>query len=181
LEGEGEGELWYFVVLTRGKVKLHAMDQSFEQTGEGLATFVGQLPGMLDEMLGKDTPKPRVIMSDRGPGLYQGSRGVIVDAYSEALHENGFRPFAGDNGKWQPADLADFFPHETVQAWVRQYFRKHPVTKSEDLETNMASMLGGLKACGRHINSKYDVRSLCGSVPDRLEEMKESGGDRLKH
>ncbi|MDP6737393.1 MAG: hypothetical protein QF732_12995 [Nitrospinaceae bacterium] len=81
----------------------------------------------------------------------------------------------------QPADLADFFPHETVQAWVRQYFRKHPVTKSEDLETNMASMLGGLKACGRHINSKYDVRSLCGSVPDRLEEMKESGGDRLKH
>ena len=64
---------------------------------------------------------------------------------------------------------------------MRKYFYKSPVVKSEDLETNMASVLEGLKACERHMNSNYEVRSLCGSIPDRLEELKETGGDRLTH
>ena len=175
----GDGKLWWFIVLTRGVVRLHVMDDSFAQTGEGMAAFIGHLPAILDEMLGADALKPRVIMSDRGPGFYQSSRGVIVDAYREALSTHSFRPFAGEDGKWQPADLADLFMHETVAAWVRRYFRKHPVVKSEDLETNRAAVVAGLRACERHINNNYDVRGLCSSMPERLDELLQAEGDRL--
>ena len=37
-------------------------------------------------------------------------------AYKEALLENGFTPFAGDEGKWQPPDIPDVLLHETVVA-----------------------------------------------------------------
>ena len=177
----GDGKVWWFVVLTRGVVCLHVMDDSFEQTGEGMAAFVDKLPAILDRMLGAETLKPRVVMSDRGPGFYQTSRGVIVDAYYEALCKHGFRPFAGEDGKWQPSDLADLFMHETVAAWVRAYFRKNPVQQSEDLATNRAAVLQGLAACQRHINAHYDVRGLCASMPRRLEELRQADGDRLHY
>ena len=77
-----------------------------------------------DGMLGAGAAKPRVCFTDRGPGLYNNLTGEIVEAYYHALTTNGFRPFAGASGSWQPADLADVFPHETVVAWVRKWFRK---------------------------------------------------------
>lgn len=119
-------------------------------------------------------------MSDRGPGFYQSSRGIIVDAYHKALTAHGFRPFAGEDGKWQPPDLADLFMHETVAAWVRRYFRKNPVVKSYDLATNRAAVVAGLNACQRHINKEYDVSGLCSSLPRRITELLAAKGDRLK-
>ena len=177
----GDAKIWWFVVLTRGVVHLCVMPDEWEQTGNGIAQFVAKLPAILNNMLGPATPKPRTIMSDRGPGFYQPSRGVIVDAYAAALNTHGFRPFAGDDAKWQPPDLADLLMHETVAAWVRNYFKKNPVRKQRDLNLSKAAVVAALAACGRYINQEYDVKELCSSMPRRLDELARAQGDRLKY
>ena len=69
------------------------MDQGWEQTGQGMASFVAKLPAALDKMLGDQAKKPRVVFSDRVPGFYQAPAGRIVHAYKDALDANGFRLF----------------------------------------------------------------------------------------
>ena len=32
----------------------------------------------------------------------------------------------------------------------------------------------------RHINANYDVENLCRELPDRLKQLKDIGGDKLK-
>ena len=123
----GDGKLWWFVVVTRGVVKLHVMGEDFQQTGGGMAKFVRVLPGILKGVLPGATRLPRVVMTDRGPGLYHTSRVVIVEAYRKALEDEGLTPFAGVDGNWQPPDLADLLMHETVAAWVRMFFMKKPL------------------------------------------------------
>ena len=76
-------------------------------------------------MLGADAAKPRWCITDKGPGFYNSLNGEVVEAYHTSLVRNGFRPFAGVDGASQPADLADFFLHETVVAWIRKWFNKH--------------------------------------------------------
>ena len=149
--------------------------------GNNNATFVNQLPDILTSMLGTDTPWPRVVMTDRGPGFYQPARGAIVRAYGKALKENGFRPCVGEDAAWQPGDLADIFMHETVVAWVRRYFRKNPVTQNKGLEANKAAVIASLKACEKHINKEYDVRALCSSMPKRTQMLLSKEADRLKY
>ena len=117
---------WWFIVLTRGCVRLPIMPIDWTQTGHGVAEFIDDLPGMLRDMFGDAMSPPRCIASDRGPGLYQASSGTIVAAYREALQRNGFHPFAGEEAKWQPPDIPDVLLHETVAAWVRAFFRRHP-------------------------------------------------------
>ena len=106
---------------------------------------------------------------------------MIVDAYAAALNTHGFRPFAGADAKWQPPDLADLFMHETVAAWVRNYFKKNPVRKQRDLNLSKAAVVAALAACGRYINQEYDVKELCSSMPRRLDELARAQGDRLKY
>jgi len=177
----GDQKAWWFIVLTRGKVSLVVMEQGWEQTGQGMADFVGKLPAVLNKMFGGQVKKPRVVFSDRGPGFYTSSTGRIVNAYKEALDEYGFRAFAGDEAKWQPADLADMLMHETVAAWVRRYFRVHPHTKNAGLDTNYKSFLEGMQNCEKYINEHYEVSQLCGSMPGRLQKLIEAKGDRLKY
>ena len=68
----------------------------------------------------------RVILLDRGPGLYQASTGHIVGDYYDALKQNGFRAYAGADASKQPPDMPDVFPHETAVAWTRVYLEKDP-------------------------------------------------------
>ena len=63
----GDEKAWWFVVLTRGKVKLVNMGTEWQQTGKGMAQFVDKLPGVLDQMLGRDAAKPKICLTDRGP------------------------------------------------------------------------------------------------------------------
>ena len=81
--------------------------------------------------------------------------------------------------KWQPADLAEVFMHETVAARLRRYFHMYPVTKDKSLDENRESLLAGLAACEKYINQKYNVESLCHAMPKRVEMMLESQGDRI--
>ena len=141
--------MWWFMVLTRGKIRLHIMgDQhTWRLNGEGMSAFVEQLPGILREMLGDAAPKPRVIFSERGPGLYNTGTGIIVHAYKNALKKQGFRPWAGDDATWQPPDVPDVLLHETAAGWVRKYFQKHPRTWHAEQEANVRSFREALQQC----------------------------------
>ena len=65
-------------MLTRGVVRLKPMPADWEQSGAGMASFVGGLKGLFDGMLGADAAKPRVCFTDRGPGLYNCLTGEVV-------------------------------------------------------------------------------------------------------
>ena len=39
--------VWWFLVFARGKVRFPIMDDEWQQNGEGMATMVGKLPGLL--------------------------------------------------------------------------------------------------------------------------------------
>ena len=56
-------------MLARGRVSLPVMGATWAQNGAGLATFADQLPAILDRMVGRAARKPRVVCSDRGPGM----------------------------------------------------------------------------------------------------------------
>ena len=105
---------------------LKMMPLDWEQSGAGIAELVANLPSILKSKFRKERSLPKIIVTDRGPGFYQASSGTIVAAYKEALYDNGFVTFAGDEAKWQPPDIPDVLIHETVVAWVRSFFRKHP-------------------------------------------------------
>jgi len=175
--------LWWFVVVARGRVAVEFMDDSWEQTGDGMAQMVGKLPSVLRRMLGRSRTLPRVVCTDRGPGFYlSGIRnGDIVPAYRAALRAGGFRPFAGDQADWQPADCPGVLLHETAVGWIRQFFKKHPFSRSRSLDSNVARVKTLMATCVAHINAKHRVCDLCSSFPRRLGALVEGEGERLKH
>ena len=157
------------------------MDDDWTQNGAGMAVMVARLPKVLTSMLGPNTIKPRVLLTDRGPGFYVGSLGVIVEKYRDALSASHFRPFAGYDGKAQPPDLADVLIHETVAAWIRKYFKAHPVKMSGSMDANFRALTDSLKQCQSFINKKHDVDGLCRSFSDRIKKVIAAKGDRLKY
>ena len=145
-----------------------------------MAKMVDKLPKLLDSIAG-DSAKPRVVFTDRGPGLYQTSRGTVVKEYEKALSKHGFRPFAGRDASWQPADIADLLLHETVAAWVRKFFKKFPMQWTYDQEANKKNFLAKLKEAEAYINRNHDVNALSHSFPKRIKKLVKVKGRRLKH
>ena len=139
------------------------------------------LGDLLTDMLGSRGAKPRVCFTGRGPGLYSSLTGEIVQADHSALKTYKFRPFAGADVSWQPADLADFFLHETVVAWVRTWFRKRPFKAVEDVDVNCQRFLVRLQEREDHINRSHNVDGLCRKVVERLNDLCERKGGRLPH
>ena len=166
----GDRKIWWFIMLFRGKVHYEIMGSDWRQTGAGVAHMVGRLQGVLRANLGRGTPLPRVILSDRGPGLYQASTGHIVGDYNNALKKHGFRAYAGADASKQPPDMPDVFPHETAVAWTRQYLKKYPLTKGTGLAAMERELADRLGECKKHINAAYDVGGLCSSYTRRMED-----------
>ncbi len=55
----GDRRVWWFIILTRGKVGVMIMGDGWPQTGEGMADFVSKLGPFLKKMLGADArPRP---------------------------------------------------------------------------------------------------------------------------
>ena len=97
------------------------------------------------------------------------------------MRMNGFRPFAGDEAKWQPPGLPDVLLHETVVAWVRAFFKKHPFKTVSNVRENQKLFAKLLKQCEAHINANYEVSSLCRSFPRMIAELLAARGDRLSY
>ena len=63
--GSSDKRVWWFVVLSRGVVRLKVMPD-WTQNGAGFAEFVNGLNPLLDDMFGVHAAKPRVCFADRG-------------------------------------------------------------------------------------------------------------------
>ena len=177
----GDRKVWWFIVLTRGKIHIEVMATGWRQTGLGMAAFVDRLPRLLPRMVGAGAALPRVIVSDRGPGFYQSSTGHICNEYSSALQAHGFRAFAGADASTQPPDCADVFLHETAVAWIRNYMRTRPFSRHGSLDAQQTRLEAMLLECEQHINSNHDVDGLCRQFPRRMEELVDAEGGRLKY
>jgi hypothetical protein len=91
----GDKRIWWFAVLTSGKVGYMGMPDHWNQTGDGMAEFVSEVDSFLCNMLGEDARLPRVLVSDGGPCFYQTTTGHIVEAYRRAAASEDSRIFAG--------------------------------------------------------------------------------------
>ena len=171
------------MILARGRVHVEFMGDHWQQTGAGMAELAGRLPRILRTMVGRDVALPRVVVSDRGLGFYMSGlrNGQIVPAYRTSLSAVGFRPFAGDDASDQPPDCPDVLLHETAVGWIRKFFKKHPFRRAAALDLNIERVKAQMGECIRHINQKYDVDALCSAWPERLRDLVDSEGERLKY
>ena len=72
--------------------------------------------------------------------------------------------------------------HETAVAWVRKYFKNHPLPVAyQAQEKNTRALKRTMAAAVDHINTLYQVEELCMSLPKRLTLLKDEGGERLKY
>ena len=176
----GDRKVWWFVVLSRGRVHIEVMGDGWEQNSQGMSQFVDRVPSVLRIMCGAGETMPHVIASDRGPGFYQSSTGHICKDYAEALKKHHLRPFATEDASHQPPDIPDVLPHETAVAWIRAYLKKHPFSRSGSLDAQEAALRRLLAECTEHINTNHEVKRLCQCFPTRLQKLVDSGGHRLK-
>ena len=174
----GDRKVWWHLVLTRGRVHYEVMGAGWKQDGAGQAAFVDRLEAYLTKRFGSE-PKPRVAYTDRGPGFYA-PIGAIVPAYAAALRKHGFRPYAGEDGRHQPADMPDVLLHERAAAWTKDWMAKHPVRKLDSLDTMESELRQRLRECEAHINAKHKVANLCFSYPDRVTALRQARGERLR-
>jgi hypothetical protein len=176
---KGDRKVWWITVLARGTVHFEVMGSEWEQTGEGQAKFVNKLEAILRKMVGPGQKLPRVVCTDRGPGLFA-RNGYFIREYKEALSRHGFRAYVGDqDGTQQPGDLADCWPHERIAAWTKNWLAKNPLPKSGDLDRLEKRVGLRLGECAKHINSNYNVDSVCRSWPTTMQKLKDRRGDRL--
>ena len=177
----GDKRVWWYIVMTRGKVHIEVMPDGWSQNGEGQAYMVRQLPRILKKMCGRGEATPTVVCTDRGPGYYHPALGTITPEYHAALEEQGLTAFAGEHAKWQPADIPDVLLHETAVAWVRRYLKYNPMLYTADLKKDQARLEQSLQDAVSHINTYFEVADLCHGWPKRLKDLRDNEGDRLKH
>ena len=144
-----------------------------------MAVVAGRLEGRLRDLLGANVRLPRVVMSDRGTGMYA-SNGQVVNAYADAIQRAGFTLFWGGDARQQAADMPDLLLHETVVSWLRASFRKtKPVCNpwSETPEQWSRRMMLAVDAANAHEGREALARQFM----DRVDECFDAGGDRLNY
>ena len=174
----GVEKVWWAPFLTRGKLHVELLPANF--LGEKPACvheLVQRVPPMLNVRFGREA-KPRILMTDRGPAFYQAATGHIVPEYKAALDRHGLRAVMGEDASDQSGDSQEVMLHETAVAWLRK-----PLALSLPaqpwLETREA-FGSRLKAGAAFINETYDVDALCREFPDRLQQLLDREGDRLR-
>ena len=117
-------------------------------------------------MLGADARLPRVLMSDRGTGMYAPS-GHVTAAYDRAVRDCGFKLFWGPDAKTQSPDMPDLLLHETAVSWLRGVLRRTKPDVVPWMETPQQwsrRMMNALDECNR----SKDVEGLCLQFPERV-------------
>ena len=174
---QGDSRVYFFLVVTRGVLGVTVFTdvESFPgETQAGAAMCVERLPRLSTSMLVRDTPKPRTLFTDRGPGFYNRTYGTVTGDYEGACRKHGFHLWAGTNAlegpRRQPGDIADVLPHETVTAWVRARLVKtaRNLTRPwEETPEGFAQRLAGVVA---DVNRNCNVRGASAGFPQRLRQ-----------
>ena len=122
--------------------------------------------------------KPKIVMTDRGRGFFAPPTGKITRQYKAALESVGLKAFMGDDASAQPGLLGDMMLHETAAAWIWELMGQ--ATPARAWEETRDQFKSRIQKIVRHINAQYDVDGLCRELPDRLQQLKDIEGDKLK-
>jgi hypothetical protein len=143
-----------------------------------LALFVERLPGVLRKMLGREARLPRNVFTDRGTGMYIPT-GLVVAKYNAAIDANDFNLYWGIDAQRQSPDMGDILLHETAVSWFRSVMKdEKPVVPP--WEETLAQWTQRARRVTRAINRDYNVAGLCREFPQRLADVVERQGDRLR-
>ena len=123
--------------------------------------------------------QPDRVFTDRGQGFYTLRGGNITPHYADALKSHGLRAFMGACAKEQPGDLKDVLLHETAVSWLTN--RLTVTLPAEPWDETVPQFSERLRMACEYVNKYYDVEGLCRSWPTRLEELRKTEGDRLRH
>ena len=175
---EGRKMNWV-IILARGVVGVDILPMDWALDGDGMATVVRRLEERLRDMLGDDVRLPRVLMSDRGTGMYAPA-GQVVAAYDHAVRECNFRTFWGPDAKKQSPDMPDLLLHETAVSWLRGVLRRTKPVVAPWLGTPEQWPRRMMTALDE-VNRNNDVESLCMQFPDRVDECFAAEGARLSY
>jgi len=165
-------------VLVRGKFHVECFHADFPgECAAGAAMAAEKLGPILNIRFPHDT-KPKIVMTDKGRGFFNNFNHKVTKEYKAGLQKVGLRAFMGDDAKNQPGTLQDLMLHETGVSWMRELMQRScPARPWQESREEYRVRLQ--EAC-RHVNAEYEVENLCRELPDRLEELKERKGDRLK-
>ena len=169
----------WVVIFTRGQATVDILPTDWQLDGAGMAVVAGRLEGRLRDLLGPEVRLPRVVMSDRGTGMYA-SNGQVVGAYAEAIRRSGFRLFWGADASRQAADMPDLLLHETVVSWLRSSLRKTKPVCNPWLETPVQWSRRMMLAVDA-VNAKEGCEALANQFMDRVDQCFDAGGDRLDY
>ena len=175
---KGDKRIRWVLALSRGRIGVMVMDEGWGEDAESMAVFVARLPKLLNTMLGRDTPKPKVLYSDRGSGMYVPRTGQATGAYAAAVEGEGFRLYGGTDNKAQPADLADVLLHETAVSHVQKRIRLSRPRKPW-LETRQ-QFSERMQKVVKEVNKSVDLVGICCEYPTRLRALVEKKGGRLR-
>ena len=114
-----------------------------------------------------------------GRGFYETNSGSITSEWKEAVAENGFSTFMGDNARKQPGSLQDILLHETAVSWLRK--RLERTTPMKCWEESREAYGRRLKRCCEEVNKDCDVEGLCRGFPKRIRLLHDEDGGRLRY
>jgi hypothetical protein len=85
---------------------------------EGAEMAAERLGPILNIRFPNDT-KPKIVMTDKGRGFFNGWTSAITQEYKDGLRSVGLRAFMGEDARNQPGTLQDLMLHETGVSWMR--------------------------------------------------------------
>ena len=174
----GTKKVWWAPILTRGKLHIEIIGQSFPgETAAGAAVLVDHVRKAVNLRF-RSADKPKILFTDRGQGFYEKfAHATITPEYKAALRENSFKAYYGDDAKALPGRLQEVYLHETAVSWVR--FQEEQTRPKEPWSETVPLFSKRMRDICLDINKRLDVDGLCRSLPKRLKNLVDAEGDRI--
>ena len=116
--------VWWDPTLTQGKLHVEILGTDFPRgTNEGAGLLVAAVRKSLNIRF-QNTPAPKTLFVDRGPGFWATNSGRITRGYKAMLQENGLKTYYKDDAGILPGNLQEVLLHETAVSWIRQSLGK---------------------------------------------------------
>ena len=174
----GDRRIWWVLVMSRGRMAVEVMPEGWKDDAAGMGHFARRVPSILN--LGSSAAKPKVLYSDRGPGMFVPRTGQATGSYAEGMEAAGLCLYIGADASAQPSDLADFLLHETAIACLKRNLNAAASPESKPWQETHKQFQKRVSRVVREANKKCEFRLLCCEYLTRLEELVTKKADRLK-